>query len=112
MSDNSQPQQVPQDDQSIEEQPENTIKLYGKYVPTWIVVLTVIILIGLVWYMWNHHKKQSVNLNSSTRATLDKVVESTANTANTANTASAGITLSTPNTDETRRQLNKLFNSF
>jgi len=109
MSDNSQPQQVHQDDQSEEEQPNNTIKLYGKYVPTWIVVLTVIILIGLVWYMWNHHKNQSVNLNSSTRATLDKVV---ASTANTANTASSGITLSTPNTDETRIQLNKLFNSF
>ncbi len=110
MSDNSQPQQV---DQPIEEQPKNTIKLFGRYVPTWIVVLGVLLLLWLVWYMWSEHKKQAVNLTSSTRANLDKLAASSADTANTANTASAsGIRLSTPDTEETRKQLNKLFNSF
>lgn len=101
MSDNSQ-----QVDQTKEEQPKNTIKLFGRYVPTWIVVLGVIILIWIVWHMWSEHQKQSIGLTSSTRANLDKLA------ASSADTASAGIRLSTPSTEETRKQLNKLFNSF
>ena len=108
MSDNSQPQPVPQDDENKNVQPKYTIKLFGRYVPIWVVVLVVAVLAWVAWHMWTEHQKSVHRLTSSTRAELDKAVVSPASPGS----ASAGIPLSTPSTEETRKQLNKLFNSF
>jgi hypothetical protein len=115
MSDNSQPPQVPpqvpQDDdkknlKDVQDvQPKYTVKLCGSYVPIWVVVLVVAVLAWAAWRMWNEHQKKVIGLTSSTRVNLDKIVATTSS-------ASAGIPLSTPSTEETRKQLNKLFNSF
>lgn len=117
MSDKSQPQQVPQDDDNKDVQnvqPKHTVKLFGRYVPIWLVVLVVAVLAWFAWRMLTEYQKNHHRLTSSTRADLDKALVSTASTASTASpgTASAGIPLSTPSTEETRKQLNKLFNSF
>ena len=108
MSDKSQPQTVPQDDENQNVRPKHTVKLFGKYVPIWVVVLIVIVLAWVAWYMWTEHQKKGMRLTSSTRADLDNALASPTSHG----TASAGIPLSTPSTDETRKQLNKLFNSF
>lgn len=108
MSDNSQSQPVPQDDENKNVQPKYTVKLCGRFVPYWVVVLVVAVLAWVAWHMWTEHQKTVHRLTSSTRADLDKANVSPRSAA----TASAGILLSTPSTDETRKQLNKLFNSF
>jgi len=111
MSDKSQPQPVPQDDENKnvqDVQPKYTVKLCGKYVPIWVVVLVVAVLAWAAWHMWTEHEKKAHRLTSSTRVDLDKAVASPTSVG----TASAGIPLSTPSTAETRKQLNKLFNSF
>jgi hypothetical protein len=106
MSDNSQPQPVVQDELTKQEQPKYTVKLFGKYVPVWLVVLVIAVLAWVAWHMWTEHQKKAVRLTSSARVDLDKLA------ASSATPASAGIPLNTPSTEETRKQLNKLFNSF
>jgi hypothetical protein len=111
MSDKSQPQPVPQDDdnKNVQDvQPKYTVKLYGKYVPIWVIVLVVAVLAWVAWHMWTEHQKKAFRLTSSARVDLDKAGASPVSPGS----ASAGIPLSTPSTDETRKQLNKLFNSF
>lgn len=115
MSD-SQPQQVTQqsmqDDPNKNVQPKYTVKLYGKYVPIWLVVLVIAVLAWAAWYMWLEHQKHVIGLTSSTRANLDHLAASSNSGNSSKYNASAGIPLSTPNTDDVREQLNKLFNSF
>lgn len=93
-------------------QPAYTVKLFGKYVPMWVVVLVVIVLVWVTWSMWTSHQKNVLRLTSSTRMDLDKVVSPVSLDLESTRSASAGIPLSTPSTEETRKQLNKLFNSF
>ena len=110
MSDKSQPQPVSQDDENKnvqDVQPKYTVKLFGRFIPIWVVVLVVVALAWVAWHMWTEHQKKAVRLTSSARADLDKAVASPVSPG-----ASAGISLSTPSTEETRKQLNKLFNSF
>lgn len=108
MSDKSQTQPVPQDDENKNVQPKNTVKLFDRYVPIWVVVLVIVVLAWVTWYMWKEHHSSVHRLTSSARAELDKAVVTSA----LPTTSSAGIPLSTPSTEETRRQLNRLFNSF
>jgi hypothetical protein len=124
MSDQSQPQPVPQDDENKNDKNEQnkeykyTVKLFGRYVPIWIVVLVVVVLAWVAWYMWTENQKKVVRLTSSARMDLDNAVATSASPLNASPlnaspaTPSAGIPLSTPGTEEVRNQLNKLFNSF
>ena len=109
MSDKSQPQPVAQDEQPEDVQPKYTVKLFGRYVPYWVVVLVLVVLAWAIWRMWNEHHKQPVGLTNSTRQNLDKLA---ATSANTPSAPSAGIPVASPSTEETRKQLNRLFNSF
>lgn len=118
MSDKSQvqpvqPVQPVSEDENKNDQPAYTVKLFGRYVPMWVVVLVVTVLLWVAWSMWSSHQKNVLRLTSSTRMDLDKAVVSPVSLGSaSAGTASAGIPLSTPSTEETRKQLNKLFNSF
>ena len=116
MSDNSkaEPVQTPeQDDQNKNIQPKYTVKLFGRFVPIWLVVVIVAILAWIGWNMWTKHIKQNTELGSTDRAILDKAVNTTTTSPTpNVNSSASGIPLSSPNTEETRRQLNKLFNSF
>ena len=109
MSDKSQVQPVQPvlEDENKNVQPAYTVQLFGRYVPIWVVVLVVAVLAWVAWRMWTEHQKNVLRLTSSTRMDLDKAVVSVS-----PGSASAGIPLSTPSTEETRKQLNKLFNSF
>jgi len=110
MSDKTQLQSVPQDDEQNEKnQPKYTVKLFGRYVPIWVVVLIIIVLLWIVWHLWTS-KHKNMCLTSSTRAELNKAMAPT--TSNNDVSISAGIPLSTPSTEETRQKLNQLFNSF
>lgn len=110
MSYNSQPQEVQdQEDQTVKEQPKYTVKLFNNYVPMWVVLLAVVLLAWFAWTMWNRHHVNAVGLTNSTRNNLDALAVSHSSPGVN---GSAGVLLQTPNTSETVKQLNRLFNSF
>ena len=107
MSDNSQPQPVQPVDQDKKAKPKWSVKLFGKYVPLWLVVVVVAVVAWVAWHMWVEHEKQVISLSNSTKQNLDQLVASSASPS-----SAAGVPLTTPSTEEVRKQLNKLFNSF
>jgi ABC-type Fe3+ transport system permease subunit len=119
MSDNSQAYPADQDEQNKQnkqnkQQNKWSVTLFGREIPIWVIVV-VVVLVVIAWHQWSTHHKQSVGLTLSTRDNLDKIGASSTSSFGaplSMTSSSAGIPLSTPSTEETRRQLNKLFNSF
>jgi flagellar biosynthesis/type III secretory pathway M-ring protein FliF/YscJ len=120
MSDNQiENQMQPEKKQEQPSVPKWSVKIFGRYVPLWLVVVVVAVVLWLLWDSFGKHSahkqsgdKQQVKLQSETGAALDRLVVSSSPNSAAPESGTATVRLSTPDTDEVRKQLNKLFSSF